>query len=119
LPAALPISTVDYPAVVRPVIRDIGYVDPDEAFHPDGLHIIELITGQAAEIAQAVFESEGGSRKNDTPAGSDMSDGRDGSQVQGAGDQGLMFGYATAQTAELMPLPIHVAPRLAEGLAAD
>jgi S-adenosylmethionine synthetase len=86
-------ASVDHAAVARRAIREIGYTDPSEAFNADGVRVTELITRQAAEIAQGV-------------------------DVGGAGDQGIMFGYATDETAELMPLPIHLAHGLARRLAA-
>src|SRR5690606_40711683 len=58
-------AEVDYHAVVRQVVREIGYSDPDEAFHPDGLHIIELLTAQAEEISYAVFCLPKRSRQDD------------------------------------------------------
>jgi S-adenosylmethionine synthetase len=87
-------ARVDHAAVARDAIRAIGYVDPAEAFHADGVRVTELISLQAGEIAQGV-------------------------DVGGAGDQGLMFGYATDETDALMPLPILLAHALARRLAED
>ena len=87
-------ARVDHAAVAREAIRSIGYVDPAEAFHADGVRITELISHQAGEIAQGV-------------------------DTGGAGDQGLMFGYATDETDALMPLPILLAHALARRLADD
>ena len=87
-------ARVDHAALAREAIRAIGYVDPAEAFNADGVRITELISRQAPEIAQGV-------------------------DVGGAGDQGLMFGYATDETDALMPLPILLAHALAARLAND
>lgn len=89
---------VDYEAVARDAVRRIGYIDPAEPFHADGLRFITRISPQAPEIRKAVDS---------------------GDKDQGAGDQGLMFGYATDETPELMPLPILLAHRLSKGLADD
>ncbi|HEX6629514.1 MAG TPA: methionine adenosyltransferase [Gemmatimonadaceae bacterium] len=87
-------ATVDHEAVARDAIRAIGYTDPAEAFNADGVRVTQLISLQAGEIGQGV-------------------------DVGGAGDQGLMFGYATDESEALMPLPILLAHALAARLAAD
>lgn len=85
-------ATVDYEKVARQAIREIGYTDADESFNADGVTVTQLLTRQAGEIGQGV-------------------------DVGGAGDQGIMFGYATDETPELMPLPILLAHKLARRLA--
>ncbi len=87
--------TPDYDALIRDTIAKIGYQEDD--FSPESVEIINRIHSQAAEIAQGV---DAGSKKE-----------------EGAGDQGLMFGYATNQTDTLMPAPIYYAHRILEELA--
>jgi len=80
-------TNVDYEKVARQAIREIGYTDPSEAFNADGVKVIQFISKQSGDIAMGV-------------------------DTGGAGDQGIMFGYATDETAELMPLTAWLATQL-------
>lgn len=96
LETVVPIDTI-----VRDCVREIGYVNDDDVFHADKIDIQNIITRQSPDIAQGV----------DARA----VEGKDTAE-QGAGDQGLMFGYASNETPELMPAPIMFAHRLGREL---
>ncbi len=94
-------AKLDFSAIARQAIRDIGYTHDDDVFHADKVLIMNAITSQSPDIAQGV----------DARA----AEGKDTAE-QGAGDQGLMFGYATNETPELMPAPIMFAHQLGREL---
>jgi S-adenosylmethionine synthetase len=100
---------LNIPDIVRDTVRDIGYKGGGYGFDCDHIAVIVSIDEQSPDIAQGVDQAY--ETKVD-PSDDDELD------VAGAGDQGMMFGYASDETEALMPMPIHLAHRLAERLAA-
>ena len=95
-------AVLDYEKIVRNAVREIGYVNSDDVFHADQIFLTNLLTRQSPDIAQGVDARKAKGKKT---------------AEQGAGDQGMMFGYATNETPEMMPAPIMFAHRILTELA--
>ena len=96
-------AKLDYVQIVRDAIREIGYVNDDDVFHADKVFVQNILTAQSPDIAQGVDAKKAKGKKT---------------AEQGAGDQGIMFGYACDETPELMPAPIMFAHRVGAALTA-
>ena len=94
-------AKLNFENIVRDAIRGIGYVNDDDVFHADKVIITKAITQQSQDIAQGVDTTKARGKKT---------------AEQGAGDQGLMFGFACNDTPELMPAPVMFAHRLGRDL---
>ena len=94
-------AKLDFTKLAREAIRGIGYTNEDDVFHADKVFVNTIITQQSPDISQGVDAKAAKGKKK---------------AEQGAGDQGLMFGYASDETPELMPAPIMFAHRLGSKL---
>lgn len=95
-------AKIDFEAIVREAIREIGYVNDDDVFHADKIFITNALTAQSPDIAQGVDAKKAKGKKT---------------AEQGAGDQGIMFGYASTETEELMPAPVMFSHRIMRELS--
>ena len=96
--------TCDIRAIVKNTVKDIGYTDPEMGFHYNNIAVLNTLNEQSPDIAMGVNKSL------ETKNGED-----DGFEI-GAGDQGMMFGYATNETDEYLPAPIYYAQKMAKKL---